>query len=90
MVAAGCAARTSKPKFRIDAANALIENEPEPRDKLALSKLATARLGKDVFDAEDVSLKFGDRVMLDHVTFRLGRRTGSGCSGRTGPARRRS
>jgi ATP-binding cassette subfamily F protein uup len=68
----GAPARTSKPKFRIDAANELIANEPEPRDKLALSKLATARLGKDVFDAEDVSLKFGDRVMLDHVTFRLG------------------
>jgi ATP-binding cassette subfamily F protein uup len=68
----GAPARTSKPKFRIDAANALIENEPAPRDKLALSLLATSRLGKDVFDAEDVSLAFGDRVMLDHVTFRLG------------------
>ncbi|WP_439649046.1 ABC-F family ATP-binding cassette domain-containing protein [Kribbella steppae] len=68
----GAPARTSKPKFRIDAANALIENEPPPRDKLALSQLATARLGKDVFDAEDVSLSFGDRVMLNHVTFRLG------------------
>ncbi|TDD15641.1 ABC transporter ATP-binding protein [Kribbella turkmenica] len=68
----GAPARTSKPKFRIDAANALIENEPPPRDKLALSQLATARLGKDVFDAEDVSLSFGRRVMLDHVTFRLG------------------
>ncbi|WP_442914374.1 ABC-F family ATP-binding cassette domain-containing protein [Kribbella sp. NBC_00709] len=68
----GAPARTSKPKFRIDAANALIENEPPPRDKLALSQLATARLGKDVFDVEDVSLRFGDRVMLDHVTFRLG------------------
>ncbi len=68
----GAPARTSKPKFRIEAANALIENEPPPRDKLALSQLATARLGKDVFDAEDVSLSFGDRVMLDHVTFRLG------------------
>jgi ATP-binding cassette subfamily F protein uup len=68
----GAPARTSKPKFRIDAANALIENEPAPRDKLALSKLATSRLGKDVYDAENVTLKFGDRVMLDHVTFRLG------------------
>ncbi|MEV0797907.1 ABC-F family ATP-binding cassette domain-containing protein [Kribbella sp. NPDC050281] len=68
----GAPARTSKPKFRIDAANALIENEPPPRDKLALSQLATARLGKDVFDAEDVSLSFGDRLMFDHVTFRLG------------------
>jgi ATP-binding cassette subfamily F protein uup len=68
----GAPARTSKPKFRIDAANALIENEPAPRDKLALAQLATSRLGKDVFDAEDVTLKFGDRVMLNHVTFRLG------------------
>jgi ATP-binding cassette subfamily F protein uup len=68
----GAPARTAKPKFRIEAANALIENEPEPRDKLALAKLATSRLGKDVFDAEDVTLSFGDRVMLDHVTFRVG------------------
>ncbi|GAA1630199.1 ABC-F family ATP-binding cassette domain-containing protein [Kribbella alba] len=68
----GAPARTAKPKFRIDAANALIENEPAPRDKLALAQLATSRLGKDVFDAEDVSLKFGNRVMLNHVTFRLG------------------
>ena len=68
----GAPARSTKPKFRIEAANALIEDEPAPRDKLALSQLATARLGKDVFDVEDVSLAFGDRVMLDHVTFRLG------------------
>ncbi|HEY0474087.1 MAG TPA: ABC-F family ATP-binding cassette domain-containing protein [Kribbella sp.] len=68
----GAPARTAKPKFRIDAANALIENEPAPRDKLALAQLATSRLGKDVFDAEDVSLKFGNRVMLNQVTFRLG------------------
>jgi ATP-binding cassette subfamily F protein uup len=68
----GAPARSTKPKFRIEAANALIEDEPAPRDKLALSQLATARLGKDVFDVENVSLAFGDRVMLDHVTFRLG------------------
>ena len=68
----GAPARTAKPKFRIEAANALIANEPAPRDKLALAQLATSRLGKDVFDAEDVSLQFGDRVMLDDVTFRLG------------------
>ncbi len=68
----GAPARSTKPKFRIEAANALIEDVPPPRDKLALSQLATARLGKDVFDVEDVSLSFGDRRMLDHVTFRLG------------------
>ena len=68
----GAPARSTKPKFRIDAANTLIENEPAPRDKLALARLATSRLGKDVFDAEDVSLTFGNRVMLNHLTFRLG------------------
>ena len=71
----GAPARTSKPKFRIDAANALIENEPPPRDKLALSQLATARLGKDVFDAEDVSLQLrrpGD-ARPRHVPPRPGR-----------------
>ena len=46
----GPPARTSKPKFRIEAANALIADEPEPRDSMALSKMATARLGKDVLD----------------------------------------
>jgi len=68
----GAPARTSKPKFRIDAANALIENEPPPRDKLALARLATTRLGKDVVDAEDVTVALGGRRLLDDVTFRLG------------------
>jgi ABC transport system ATP-binding/permease protein len=68
----GAPARTSKPKFRLDAANALIENEPPPRDRLELERLATSRLGKDVFDVEDASLALGGRTLLDRVTFRLG------------------
>ena len=64
--------RTSKPRFRIEAANALIADEPPPRDEIALQKFATARLGKQVYDVEDVSLSFGDRVLLDHVTWRVG------------------
>ena len=52
----GAPARTSKPKFRIDAANALIEDEPPPRDRLELQRFATQRLGKDVLDLEDVDL----------------------------------
>jgi len=68
----GAPARTSKPRFRIDAANALIANEPPPRDKLALERLATSRLGKDVVDAEDVAVSLGGRTLLDDVTFRLG------------------
>ncbi len=55
----GPPARTSKPKFRIDAANTLIEGEPEPRDRFELQKFATARLGKDVFDLHRVRLEVG-------------------------------
>ncbi|GAB3254641.1 ABC-F family ATP-binding cassette domain-containing protein [Alteromonas gracilis] len=68
----GAPARTSKPKFRIDAANALIEDVPEPRDRLALERFATQRLGKDVVDLEDVDLTRGDRQLLRHATWRLG------------------
>ncbi|WP_342372041.1 ABC-F family ATP-binding cassette domain-containing protein [Propioniciclava soli] len=50
----GAPARTSKPKFRIDAATTLIADVPEPRDSLALQRFAVTRLGKDVFDLTDV------------------------------------
>ena len=68
----GAPARTSKPKFRIDAANALIEDVPPPRDRLELQRFATQRLGKDVVDVEDVDLARGERQLLSHVTWRLG------------------
>ena len=68
----GAPARTSKPKFRIDAANQLIENEPPVRDQVSLKQMATARLGKDVLDIENVSLAFGERKLLTDVTWRLG------------------
>ena len=74
----GAPARTSKPKFRIDAANQLIEDEPPVRDKVSLSQLATARLGKDVVDLEEVSVVYDGRAILDGVTWRIapGERTG--------------
>jgi len=68
----GPPARTSKPKFRIDAANALIDDVPPPRDRLALERFATQRLGKDVIDVEDVDLVRGERTLLTHATWRLG------------------
>jgi ATP-binding cassette subfamily F protein uup len=68
----GPPARTSKPKFRIDAANALIADEPPARDAVELTKFATSRLGKDVYDVEDVTLALGERMLLDDVTWRLG------------------
>ena len=74
----GPPARTSKPKFRIDAANELIANEPPPRDTVALSAMAMQRLGKDVVDLEDVSVSYGDRPVLRDITWRIapGERTG--------------
>jgi ATP-binding cassette subfamily F protein uup len=68
----GPPARTSKPKFRIDAAQALIGDEPEPRDSVELLRFATARLGDRVLDAIDVSVAFGEKVLLRDATWRLG------------------
>lgn len=77
----GAPARTSKPKFRLDAAAALIADVPPPRDSMELTRTATKRLGKDVLDLEDVTVSVpgrpGDddgprRVLLDDVTWRLG------------------
>ncbi|HEY8912723.1 ABC-F family ATP-binding cassette domain-containing protein [Lacisediminihabitans sp.] len=65
----GAPARSTKPKFRMDAAYELIANEPPPRDTVALSQLATARLGKDVVDLLDVGVTYGGTKDADgHVT----------------------
>ena len=68
----GAPARTSKPKFRIEAANVLIADEPEPRDKLALQAFAVTRLGKDVFDLTDLTYEVGGRTLLDDLTWSIG------------------
>ena len=68
----GAPARTTKPKFRIDAANELIANEPPPRDSVSLAKLATTRLGKDVLDIENLSYEIDSQQILDNVILRLG------------------
>lgn len=76
----GAPARTSKPKFRIDAANELIADVPPPRDSVNLSRMAVSRLGKRVVDLEDVSVSYQGNTghVLDHVTWRVapGERTG--------------
>ena len=73
----GARARTTKAKFRVDAANALIAAEPPPRDSVELTRMATARLGKTVLELGDVSLSVpaagdGWRPLLEHVTWQLG------------------
>ncbi|MCF2528244.1 ABC-F family ATP-binding cassette domain-containing protein [Yinghuangia soli] len=68
----GAPARTSKPKFRIDAANELIADEPPPRDRSELMKFANARLGKTVFELKDVTVQAGPKTLLEHLTWNLG------------------
>ena len=68
----GAPARTSKPKFRLAAAAALIADEPAPRDRLQLQRFATARLGKDVFDLDEVSVALGGQMLLRELSWSVG------------------
>src|SRR3954471_24646993 len=68
----GAPGARAHPQARIEAANALIADEPEPRDATELLRFATSRLGTKVIDAEHVSLAYGPRTILDDVTWQLG------------------
>ncbi|MFF9638320.1 ABC-F family ATP-binding cassette domain-containing protein [Streptomyces bacillaris] len=68
----GAPARTSKPRYRIEAANELIADVPPPRDTSELMRFANARLGKTVFDLEDVTVQAGPKTLLTHLTWQLG------------------
>lgn len=74
----GAPARTSKSKFRKEAALELIADEPPVRDPIQLQALAMSRLGRDVIDVEDASVAYGDRRILKKFTWRIapGERTG--------------
>ena len=68
----GAQARSTKAKFRVDAARALIADVPPLRNELELKRLAVSRLGKQVIDLEDVCAGYGGAPVLDHVTWRIG------------------
>ena len=68
----GAPARTSKPKFRIDAANALIADVPPVRDAIQLQRMATARLGRDVVELIRASVSYGDKHVLTDLDWNLG------------------
>jgi ABC transport system ATP-binding/permease protein len=68
----GPPARTSKPRYRIEAAEALIADVPPPRNTVELLGFATNRLGRTVLELEDATVRIGGRVLLDRVTWRLG------------------
>ena len=74
----GAPARSTKPKFRIDAANELIADVPEIRDRVSLQSLAVTRLGKDVVDLLDASVSYDGVPVLNEVEWRIapGERTG--------------
>nr|WP_208407342.1 ABC-F family ATP-binding cassette domain-containing protein [Amycolatopsis granulosa] len=68
----GAKARTSKPRYRIEAAEALIADVPEPRNTAELMSFAKRRLGKTVLELEDVTLLAGDKPVVEGLTWRIG------------------
>jgi len=68
----GAPARTSKPKFRIDAANTLIANEPAPRNEAELLNFASNRLGNTVYELHQASAKAGELQLLDDIYWNIG------------------
>lgn len=68
----GAPARTSKPKFRIDAANELISAEPNPRDNVELLAFASARLGKTVFEFHDADIAAGEKLLIKKLDWNIG------------------
>jgi ATP-binding cassette subfamily F protein uup len=68
----GAPARTTKPKFRVDAANVLIADEPNPRDQGELLKFALNRLGNTVYEAHHLQVKIGDKELIDDLYWNIG------------------
>lgn len=68
----GARARSTKPKFHVEAARALIADEPPVRDSVELKRTAMSRLGKQVVDLVDVTQRFGDKTVIDRVTWQIG------------------
>jgi ATPase subunit of ABC transporter with duplicated ATPase domains len=80
----GAPARTTKPKFRIDAANELIADVPPPRDRVELANMATQRLGKDVVDLIEVDYAIEGTTILENIEWRLAPGERTGILGRNG------
>ena len=68
----GAPAQTVKPKFRIDAANTLIANEPPPRNETELLNFAANRLGNTVFEIHQATIKAGEKIILEDLYWNIG------------------
>lgn len=68
----GAPARTTKPKFRVDAANVLIAEEPAPRDQGELLRFARNRLGNTVYEAHHAQIRAGEKELIDDLYWNVG------------------
>ena len=68
----GAPARTSKPKFRVDAANELIATEPPPRDNTELLKFSQNRLGNTVFECQHLQIRAGENFLIEDLVWNIG------------------
>jgi ATP-binding cassette subfamily F protein uup len=68
----GAPARTTKPKFRVDAANELIATEPPPRDNTELLKFSQNRLGNTVFECQHLQIRAGENVLIEDLVWNIG------------------
>jgi len=68
----GAPARTSKPKFRVDAANRLISAEPAPRNNAELLNFATNRLGNMVYEIHNAKLSIGETTLIEKLNWNIG------------------
>jgi ATP-binding cassette subfamily F protein uup len=68
----GAPARTSKPKFRVDAANQLISAEPAPRNSAELLNFATNRLGNTVYEIHNAKLSIGETTLIEKLNWNIG------------------
>jgi ATP-binding cassette subfamily F protein uup len=68
----GAPARTTKPKFRVDAANELIATEPPPRDNTELLKFSQNRLGNTVFECQHLQIRAGEKILIDDLYWNIG------------------
>lgn len=70
----GAQARSTKPKFRIKAAQELISDVPPLRNSLELQRMAVARLGKECVDLENVAVRYedSDKLVFQDVTWNIG------------------
>ena len=68
----GAPARTSKPKFRVDAANQLISAEPAPRNSAELLNFATNRLGNMVYEIHNAKLSIGEITLIEKLNWNIG------------------